>query len=589
MRVRPLRAAGRPKSRAAYGMDRAQADQGPSSGLFTPHRTPYAMPILTFPLALALSICFVVGSLVTWALQDRRRRQERDELESQMARALQTRYEVYEGLEQTVIKLVTKFDAMETEFKQRLAQSANPRAALDRTVRLRSSNPELWDIEREHHRVSSEQLSEISRRSARITELMEQIQTLEPSQSRLETELGHLKQRYDNAVANAAEFEQASAIKIERLQARIGELEPLSSLLEAAQRDLQKAQSAQHEAMASATQRENELRSQIEQLTPLTERVQQLEEVVARRDSEVGEQKLRILELEGEFNGVQQSLEKTRGRCAELESEAKAAKQALQSVETEFASTRALHEGAAKQLEAAKAELKQSNQRCEVYTTDLTRARASLDEVRAEAISLQESVVANAARVAQIEGELTAARDQAKSVEARAASELELARKQLADAQAQSQQALADLRSAHESELLRARDDAEGILATANDSIEQLRTQLQSAEAKSTSLDQAIGELRAAHADEQAKANEQIQSLNRNLEQARLELTMHRAKLAAHSNHVVEAWSVLSELKPMLETLEQKLKETDEPAAALPKDAPAPTVSIETPTDANGR
>jgi uncharacterized coiled-coil protein SlyX len=44
---------------------------------------------------------------------------------------------------------------------------------------------------------------------------------------------------------------------------------------------------------------------------------------------------------------------------------------------------------------------------------------------------------------------------------------------------------------------------------------------------------------------------------------------LHRAKLAAHSSHVVEAWSVLSELKPMLETLEQKLKESDEPNAAL--------------------
>jgi len=547
------------------------------------------MPILTFPLALALSICFVVGSLVTWALQDRRRRMERDELEAQMARALQTRYEVYEGLEQTVIKLVTKFDAMESEFKQRLAQTANPRVALDRTVRLRSSNPEMWDLEREHHRVSSEQLAEIARRSARITELMEQVQAIEPAKSKLESEIGHLKQRYDNAVANAAEFEQASALKIERLQARVGELEPLGSLLEAAQRDLQKAQAAQQEAVAGATERENELRAQIEQLTPLAERVQQLEEVVSRRDSEVGEQKLRILELEGEFSVAQQALEKARGRCSELEVQMATTQQSAQSVESQLTEVRAKSEGVSKELEGAKAELKQAIQRSEVYAQDLSKARKALDDARTEAAGLQSNAKSTAERVSQLESELAKAREEAQSAQTRVAAELEKAHEQLAQAKAESDKALSELRIAHSNEIEKVRDEAESTLATANDSLEQLHGHVRAAEAKSASLEQAIAEMRASHADEQSKSAAQITTLSRSLDEARLELAMHRAKLAAHSNHVVEAWSVLSELKPMLETLEQKLTETDEPAAALPKSAPAPSANVETPSKSQGQ
>lgn len=418
------------------------------------------MPILTFPLALSLTTCFVAGSIVTWVLGERRRRMEREETERQMTRALQTRYEVYEGLEQTVIKLVTKFDAMESEFKQRLGQGSNIRSSGERSVRVRSSNPELWDMEREHHRVSSEQLAEIARRSVRITELMEQLQALELDKSKLESELESLKHRYDNAIANAAEFEQVSNIKVERLQARVCELEPLGSLLEAAQRDLAEARSARAQSEQAAT--------------AMQERLAQLEDAVARREAEVGEQTLRVLELEGEFSGAKQALATQSARRAELETQAKAAQQELANVKAQLDTERSSHAVLSKDLEAARQELAQALQRCEIYTNDLTKARAALDEARGQALSTQKALEESKSRLAQLESELAEARSQA-------------------------------------------------------------------------------------------------QALSTDLERGRAELVLHRAKLAAHSSHVVEAWSVLSELKPMLETLEQKLKDTEGPAAALPK------------------
>lgn len=522
------------------------------------------MPILTFPLVLALTTCFVVGSLVTWVLGERRRRVEREELERQMTRALQTRYEVYEGLEQTVIKLVTKFDAMESEFKQRLTQSQSsahrPAPAADRSVRVRSANPELWDIEREHHRVTSEQLAEISRRSARITELMEQVQKLEPAKDKLEHELGALRQRYETAVANAAEFEQASHAKVERLQTRVSELEPLGSLLEAARRDLALAIDARQKALDEAAQRQQELQSRIEQLAPLEERVQQLGEVIAARDSEVGESKLRILELEGEFAGAKQMLAKETARAAESQAQASKAQQELASAKSQLDTLRASNDGASKELESAKKELAQATQRCEVYTADLTKARSALDELRTQAVSAQKSVEANTARIAELETELAAARTQSQQQQARFDEALTKLEGQAKSAQTRAEDAEGELRGLRDAH---AADQAK--------SAEQVRTLSAAAEHAQSQLEA----LRQEHASEQAKTAERVQSLTRELEQARAELTLHRAKLAAHSNHVVEAWSVLSELKPMLETLEQKLKETDEPGAALPNRNPA--------------
>lgn len=440
------------------------------------------MPILTFPLALALTVCFVAGSLVTWVLGERRRRLEREELERQMTRALQTRYEIYEGLEQTVIKLVTKFDAMESEFKQRLGQGPIARPSGDRSVRVRSSNPELWDIEREHHRVTSEQMAEISRRSARITELMEQVQILEPARSKLESEIANLKHRYDNAVANSAEFEQASNVKVERLEARLSQLESLEPLLEAAQRELGDLRQAREQGLRVAAARAEELQRNSDAMASMQERLAQLEETVARRDAELGEQTLRIFELEGEFSGAKQMLAKQSARCTELEAAAKTAQQECASATAQLESARSSQANLSKELDAAKHELVASLQRCEVYTTDLTKARAALDGTRAQALSAQRTLEQNTTRLSELESELAGARGQ-------------------------------------------------------------------------------------------------VQSMTKELEQARVELALHRAKLAAHSSHVVEAWSVLSELKPMLETLEQKLKESDEPASALPKSQPAAQIN----------
>jgi len=524
------------------------------------------MPILTFPLALVFSTCFVVGCLVTWALQERRRRHERDELERQMTRALQTRYEVYEGLEHTVVKLVTKFDAMENEFKQRLmqagaAQHAAPSAVEqpERGLRVRSSNPELWDIEREHHRVTSEQLAEIARRSTRITELMEQVQTLEPANGKLESDLTALRHRFENAVANAAEFEQAANTKVGRLEARVGELEPLSALLELAQRDLERARAEHTQLDNAARERAAQHEQRLRELEPLVERVAQLEGVVQRRDaelgeqrqrvaeleplavrsaeletlvserdSEVGDQKLRILELEGEFAGAKLALDKQRARAAELENRTKALEQELAGANAQAAAARGAQESARGELETLKKDLSLANQRCEVYTADLAKARTSLDEAHAQAVGANKRLDEVQLRVVELEGEF-----------GRVQGEL------------QAQQA---------------RSEQSG---------RELREQLGASQLRAEASEKELEVLRATHTSQSTQANERIQSLSKELELALGELTLHRAKLAAHSSHVVEAWSVLSELKPMLETLEQKLKESDEPSAALPKKAPA--------------
>lgn len=404
------------------------------------------MPLLTFPLVLALTTCFVVGSIVTWVLGERRRRLERDELEQQMTDALHMRSEVYDGVEKTVAKLVTKFDAMEGEFRERLGQGASARAEGEPGVRSRSSNPELWDLEREHQRVTSEHLAELSRRSARVAELMQELQSLEPLKLQLEGELTSLRQRHDNALANAAEVEQASQLRIQRLEARVTELEPLASMLEAAKRDL----SVARQSLSAETQRAIELAQQLDAMAVLPKRVAELEDTLARRDTEVGDQMVRILELEGEFNGAQQALAKQNARCAELEASSKAAQQ----------------------------ELASSAQCCQSFSAQLDETRAALEASRAQAQSAQQSLEQSKARSAELESELLGARGQ-------------------------------------------------------------------------------------------------LQATGKELEQARAELVLHSAKLAARSSHVVEAWSVLSELKPMLETLEQKLKESDEPQAALPRSEPA--------------
>lgn len=524
------------------------------------------MPILTFPLALVFSTCFVVGCLVTWALQERRRRHERDELERQMTRALQTRYEVYEGLEQTVVKLVTKFDAMENEFKERLMQAGAPQRSKPNTVeqperglRMRSSNPELWDIEREHHRVTSEQLAEIARRSTRITELMEQVQALEPAKNKLESELSSLRHRFENAVANAAEFEQAAHAKVGRLEARVGELEPLGSLLELAQRDLDRARAEHAQAEAAAQelstqyearlreleplvarvaqlegavqQRDAELgeqRQRVAELEPLAVRSAELETLVSERDSEVGDQKLRILELEGEFAGAKLALDKQRARAAELEKGAKALEQELAAANAQVAAARGAQESARGELETLKKDLTLANQRCEVYSADLAKARASLDEAQAQSSDACKRRDELQLRVVELEGEF-----------GRVQGEL------------QAQQARAEQSS------------------------RELREQLAASQARAQSSEKELAELRETHAAQSTQASERQQTLSKELELARGELTLHRAKLAAHSSHVVEAWSVLSELKPMLETLEQKLKESDEPGAPLPNRAPS--------------
>lgn len=224
------------------------------------------MPPLTFQLALVIAVCFVSGSIVSWALQERRLRRERTASEQQMTRVLQARNEVYEGLERSFVTLTTRFDTMEAEFKQRLAEARNPRGALEQTLRLRSQNPELWDLERDNHRTQGEQLAQISRQAARIGELMDQLQALEGASAAREGEIAELRERHETAVANFAEADQAASLKIGRLESRVRELEPVGALYEATRRELEISKTTGRELEAAATAEVSALQSRLSEL-----------------------------------------------------------------------------------------------------------------------------------------------------------------------------------------------------------------------------------------------------------------------------------------------------------------------------------
>ena len=502
------------------------------------------MPVLTFPLALLLISFFVGGSVVTWWLQERRYRREQVVLEQQMTRTLQARYEVYEGLEQSVLKLMTRFDAMESEFKQRLIEARSPRIALEQTMKLRSTNPELWDIERDHHQTRAEHLAEISRQSARITELMDALQSMEPAQIKLNTELAHTRQRYETAVANANEAETALNAKVERLEARLREVEPLESMHEAAQRDVANAKRTLQERESAHANQLRELQAQIETLTAGQARVGELEALVARREQECRSHKSQagelaqqleqarkeatqgVSELEAQVTEATRLAAAAESRCSALSQERDRAMQTLQDVQAKLELTRSSQAALQKQHDDAQRRLTELEHKCSNQQATIADTMVTADELKQRLAEANGAAVERVRKVEELERALESAQ---------------------ADFTSQLEQ--------REDELI----DARNALQIAKSDAGQFETKIQEAERR-------VSEVQAQWQAERAK-------LQTTLDTARAENMLYRAKLSAHTNHVEQAWSVLSELKPMLETLEQKLKESDEPKGALPSDA----------------
>lgn len=384
-----------------------------------------------------------------------------------MTRALQSRYAAYEGLEQSVIKLMTKFDAIEKEFRQKLAEASNPGAVYDKTLMLRSQNPELWDLERDHHRVQSEQLGELARQSARVVELMQQVEALGPNAEKLEAELGHLRMRYDNAVANASDAERVSNSKIERLEQRVSQLEPLTSMHEAARRELAMLhKSAQEHAQAAATEIQA-LQGRIVFLTEAEKRAQALQVTMANRERECAAHTQRTGEVERELRDTKANVQAAEQRCTALTQERDATKKVAADIQVTLERTR-----------DSQSELQR----------DLDKCRAQLVE----------------------------------------------------------------------SEKHRKTREAE---------VADLDHALQQAQAEVAAVRAELGDTRSHSKSEQDKLEQAIKA-------AKAENAIYRLKLDHHSSHVEQAWSVLTELKPMLETLEQKLKSSDDPPPALPQPAP---------------
>lgn len=228
------------------------------------------MPIPALELACTAIVGLGAGWLASATAQARRFQRERERREREMANALRQRHEVYDTLEQSVLKLITRFDRMESEFKLKLAAAENPGLVVQQTVTLRSRNPELWDIEREHQRIQARLLGELAKSRSRSVELMQQLQALEPETQRIGDELARTRKLHERAAANARESEQAALSRAERIEKRAHELEHAlagtSKAFAAAQAELAQRRGSNDEHVEAAWAALCDLRPMLDQL-----------------------------------------------------------------------------------------------------------------------------------------------------------------------------------------------------------------------------------------------------------------------------------------------------------------------------------
>jgi chromosome segregation ATPase len=545
------------------------------------------MPVLTFPLAIALVACFVGGSILTWLLQERRHRREQRTFEQHMTRALQARYEVYEGLEQSVVKLLGRFDAMEGEFKVRLAEARDPRVALAKTVRLRSANPELWDLEREHQHVQSQQLGEIARQAARISELMEALQQLEPGKSKVEEELAHTRSRYETAVANARDAEQAAQARIARLESRLRELEPIAPAYETARRELDGLKQGWAQREQAHRTEVQALAAQLQALQSTAQRAAQLEHFVKQRQGEFRELEERALSLDRELGEVRKLAEASASRCAALEGEREQARKALEQLQAKLELTRRSQGELQAEYDRCRGALADQERRDKELQAELAAASKVGAELRTQLDGTRAQLSERDQRLAALEGQLARSQAEHKKQLTKSADELIDARNAMQMARSDGEKLqleLAEARTRHaalqshsqaerarlERELAGAQGEHEQRYARLQEDLNAARTALAAANSSLEGVKTQLGAAQQQHATLEREWQQERLKLDSAFKTAQAENALFRARLSAHSSHVEQAWSVLTELKPMLETLEQKLKVSEDPPAALP-------------------
>jgi chromosome segregation ATPase len=391
------------------------------------------MPILTFQLALVLVSCFFAGAIVTWMLQGRRAKSTGSNDEAFAWRSSSTRLE---GIAQAVQSLGEKLDGLSKSWPN----AHRNEAELEQTLKLHAHNPELWAIEREHHRALCEHAAQHSKQALRIAELMDQLEAVENTSRTIHGEYQELRARHDTAVANYGENDKASAAKIERLEKRVAEIEPDAARCAQLQYELDSKCTEWNERDAASKRQVEYLTQQVERLESAKERVQQLEGLSARNEQQLATSQQKITSLENELGATQQRARTLETRCTNLEQERDAAQKSLGESQTQ---------------------LELSRNSCTSVQNQLAKATAEQD-------------------------------------------------------------------------------------------------------ARWTAAQNELATTRQALQEERQRASDTAKRLEVDLESSNAQLAKSKAKLQHHSTHVEQAWTVLTGLKPMLEALEQKLKETED-------------------------
>jgi chromosome segregation ATPase len=545
------------------------------------------MPLLTFPLFLVLVACAVGGAVVTWLLQERRHRREQLDLERHMTRELEARYEVYEGLEKSVVQILARFDGLQQEFRRKVDEARHPRAALEQTVRLRSSNPELWDLEREHHQVQCEQLSELSRQSARIAELMHELEGLEPGKREVEAELERLRSRHQVAVANFHEAEKAAGAKIQRLETAVRELDTLRARHEQASRELAALRKSADEAAKAHDQQIRALAPQAERSAKSEARAADLEQVAQKREQEALGHARRATALDADLAAARKLLEASEAKVKALEDERAKLVEDIKALRAKLEVTRASHEALQREYERVRTELEHASARTKGQQQSLAEALTAADGLRGELAKSKELAAERDRRADELEqayAKLSTAHDQLRIkaeddlVDAR--NELHMARSdgealQLRLAEADSRcaalQSHAQAEKARfEREIAGLRADFEGRWAKEKEVLAGLKGSLAGTSDDAGKLRSRAADLEVQLSKLQSSAQQERSSLEAAVRGLQAENAAFRARLENRKGTVEEAWSLLHELKPMLETLERKLKVTEEPPPALP-------------------
>jgi DNA repair exonuclease SbcCD ATPase subunit len=274
------------------------------------------MPFLTMSTLLLMAGVFTGGCLVAWWVNDRKHERARELLEESMTRALEARYHVYQDLEQSFHRLFSSLDDMRDQWQEPVV--IQPEQSMPEHNLMRVDNPELWDLEREYERRYAEALAEVAQKGQRVTELMDQVEELEPTalkQAELEAQMGQME---DNQRA----LEETRQARVVELNQRIAELEPLQdevvemrSHLERAVGDVTEWRNKHESLVLSSTEEKALLAQEVEDLGRRMGELQESQRSVEEAAHE------KIASLESQIREREEQVAETQGRVDELTSE----------------------------------------------------------------------------------------------------------------------------------------------------------------------------------------------------------------------------------------------------------------------------